>query len=227
MEVQGDLYWSEAAVTQTESELDDGDLSQAPVSDRERWGQFESIGLAVLIALTARVALAVFSGIAWASYDYPIGEASRFTLGTTIQYASGFGDVQGMLYLMVLTGFLWWAFHRQSEEYQEAFEHNDWSDRADVAVANVSRLAWMTDWLKALYVIYIIGSVALAISYALQIPIGQWAERTGSVGFVLTYSVIGVCGMLVAFQLGRQVQEFFVSDVVDEGGAEVVDDRSH
>ena len=214
-------------MTRTESEVDEGDSSQAPVSDRGRWGRFESIGLAVLVALSARVVLAVSSGIAWASYDYPIGEASRFAWGTTIQYASGFGDVEGMLYLMVLTGFLWWAFHRQSEEYQEAFEHDDWPDRADVAVANVSRLAWMTDWLKALYGIYIIGSVALAISYALQVPTGQWAERAGSVGFVLTYSVIGVCGMLVAFQLGRQVQEFFVSDLVDEGAGEVVDGRSH
>ena len=212
------------AVTQTEAEFDNGDGDQIPVSDGERWGRFEAIGVVVLIALTVRVALAVVSGIAWATYDFPAGENGRFTLGITIQSAAGFGDVEGILILTLLTGFLWWAFHRQSEEYQEAFEHDDWSDRVDRAVANVSRLAWMTEWLKALYVIYIIGSVALAISYALQVPNGQWAERAGSVGIVLTYSVIGVCGMLVALQLGHQVHEFFVTDVVDEEAAAVAYD---
>lgn len=207
-----------------ETELDDGGKGQDQASERKRWGQFELIGLVILIALTARVALAIVSGIAWAHHTFPLGESSRFTLGITIGYASGFGDFQGILLLIALTGFLWWTFHRQAEEYRGAFEYDDWSDRVDHALANSSRLAWMTEWLKALYVVYVIGSVALVISYSLQVPTGEWAERTATVGFALTYSVIGICGMLVAFRLGNQVQEFFASGVVDGETADDLDD---
>ena len=170
-------------MTPAELGPDDDDWEPPPTADRERWGRLEGIGLAVLIALTARVVLSLVSGIAWAGYDYPADEANRFALGNTVQFASGFGDVEGILILMVLTGFLWWALQRRSEEYQQAFEYDDWSDRVDRSVANVSRLGWMTEWLKALYVVYIIGSVALAVSYALQVPTGQWLERAGAVGF--------------------------------------------
>ena len=205
-------------MTPAELGPDDDDWEPPPTADRERWGRLEGIGLAVLIALTARVVLSLVSGIAWAGYDYPADEANRFALGNTVQFASGFGDVEGILILMVLTGFLWWALQRRSEEYQQAFEYDDWSDRVDRSVANVSRLGWMTEWLKALYVVYIIGSVALAVSYALQVPTGQWLERAGAVGFVLTYTVVAIGGMLVAFQLGHQVQAFFASDSDSEDG---------
>lgn len=214
-------------MTQTDSDVDEGVRARAGGGNRERWGRFELTGLVVLLALTARVALSVVSGIAWARYSYPIDQASRFNLGNTIQYASGFGDVEGILILIGLTGFLWWALNRQAHEYQRAFEYDDWSDRVDHAVANVGRLAWMIEWLKLLYVVYLVGSVGLAISYALQVPTGQWLERIGAVGFVLTYIAIGICGMLVSFELGHQVHEFFASDPDEEEVAVDVDDALH
>ena len=174
------------------------------------WHLFERIALVLLIAISLRVATALYSGL----YMYGALRAiNQSPMPDTVSYATSFADVQGFQLLLALLALVWW----RAESWIAGTRPDRSAGSGDYAISTIqlARLKWMVAWARGLLWATVIGSL---INLLNQGRIYGAASRN-MIGPSVSI-VVGVAGMVALRSLRQRISAALAGESVgfdDEG----------
>jgi len=187
---------------QTPAEVTPIQQGQPP---RQRRNLADLLIIALIAASIIRFIAAIGNGIIYGTL-IEAGPTHSQDLGFAVQYASGFGDGDGVLILLVALGLTWWQYEHWSAEVRRSFVFGPTAEtlRAQASLRWDRKFAIL---IAANFLLVAVGAIAFVYGTHLTdsgplVPFRLGlAAVFGNGGFDLGYVVISLVGAVVGLRL--------------------------